>query len=160
MDKQPTKCNLATNEVVHFCPLFGIPLFYNNIPHNPTLACTEPRGGGGGGGKKLRTLCVCGWRYPFHSLVEFLTLSAYVPEGYSTCPVCVCVRACVRVCMFVHCKNSMVTLTNKYGYLSSMFVLSMPGRCKPIQRSCKMCTQSSKKCGGLSDSLNNNPLVH
>ena len=60
-------------------------------------------------------------------------------------------------CKYNHCKNSMVTLTNKYGYLSSMFLLSMPVRCKQMQR---MCTQSSKKCGGLSDSLNKNPFIH
>ena len=58
----------------------------------------------------------------------------------------------------LHCKNSMVTLTNKYGYLSSMFVLSMPGRCKQMQRMCKMCTQSSKKCGGLPKQQSISPL--
>ena len=37
------------------------------------------------------------------------------------------IRALPRAVNWLHCKNSMVTLTNKYGYLSSMFVLSMPG---------------------------------
>ena len=57
----------------------------------------------------------------------------------------------------VHCKNFMA-LTTEYAYLSSMFVLSMPGRCKEMERMCKMCRQSSKKCRGLSDSLKNTQL--